>query len=302
MKKYLLKISLIGSILILLIAIGEYVVRQDINPYQYKHRYIIENGDNITTLVLGSSHTYFGIKPNLISESAFSLANGSQPLLYDYYMLENYISDLPNLQHVILDVGYLSLRSTGFSVAASRKYTINYCIYMDFPQISSFSSLNLMCSEMALFRSKLSTMLKQANNLTCDEFGWGEDYNITKKKSDWDDATAAIKRHTGGENYNEKVFKNIENISRIAELCRSNNVELIIISMPIWHTYRDNLDQAQLNDVYSALERLNKKYEFNFYDYSEDVRFELDDFYDSDHLSNIGAEKFSRILADTLGL
>ncbi|MFI3324514.1 MAG: hypothetical protein SNG59_08020 [Rikenellaceae bacterium] len=70
----------------------------------------------------------------------------------------------------------------------------------------------------------------------------------------------------------------------------------------MWHTYRKKMNQTQINDVYSTLKRLNERYEFNFYDFFNDERFVADDFFDTDHLSNIGAEKFSRILADTLAL
>ena len=37
-------------------------------------------------------------------------------------------------------------------------------------------------------------------------------------------------------------------------------------------------------------------------DYSRDARFRDDDFFDSDHLSDQGARKFSAILARDLGL
>ncbi|MFI3324513.1 MAG: hypothetical protein SNG59_08015 [Rikenellaceae bacterium] len=212
MKKFIVKILLIGGTIFILIAICEYIVRQGTpNQYKYKHSYIMENGDNIKTLILGNSHTYYGVKPNLISESAFSLANVSQPLLYDYYILENYISYLPNLQHVILDVGYVSLRSSHYITA--KACNICYRIYMNFSQISSFTS-NFMCTEMALFNSTLRAVITQ-KSLSCDEFGWDKTHAIAEKRDDWDDPTAALERHAASEN-----DPDLDNLSHVLEFCK----------------------------------------------------------------------------------
>ena len=41
---------------------------------------------------------------------------------------------------------------------------------------------------------------------------------------------------------------------------------------------------------------MTKEYNISYLDYMKDTRFNADDFHDSNHLSDVGATKFSKIL------
>ena len=46
--------------------------------------------------------------------------------------------------------------------------------------------------------------------------------------------------------------------------------------------------------------KLQQDFRIAYFDYREDTRFVDDDFYDQSHLSEIGAEKFTRLLMDDI--
>jgi hypothetical protein len=48
--------------------------------------------------------------------------------------------------------------------------------------------------------------------------------------------------------------------------------------------------------MHSTIDSLKQQYHIEYYDYLKDTRFVADDFWDGDHLSDVGAEKFTKIL------
>lgn len=78
---------------IVILIIGEIMVRSLPNAIKYKENWLKQNGNKVQTLILGTSATYYGINPSMI-DSCFNAANASQGLEYDYYLLKRYINSL----------------------------------------------------------------------------------------------------------------------------------------------------------------------------------------------------------------
>ena len=96
------------------------------------------------------------------------------------------------------------------------------------------------------------------------------------------------------------VEKNYKCLKEIAEFCKSHNIKLVLVTTPCWHTYYDNLGQEQLSKVYELTQKITDEYGYQYFNYLKDNRFIAEDFYDSNHLSDVGAEKFTKMLRDTL--
>ncbi len=108
MRKFLKNIIVFSLLTAALFLIGEIVARSMPSSYSYKHNWILKNGDHISTLILGSSHTYYGLRPNLLGDSVFNLANVSQTPEYDLYLLKTYLPCMPNLKRIIFPVSYFT--------------------------------------------------------------------------------------------------------------------------------------------------------------------------------------------------
>jgi hypothetical protein len=90
MKKFL-KIFIYFFIpIVIASACLEVYMRHIPNSYKYKDEWMKKNGNTVETLILGSSHAYYGINPEYLSWKAFNLANVSQDLERDFFVLDKY--------------------------------------------------------------------------------------------------------------------------------------------------------------------------------------------------------------------
>lgn len=299
MKSFIFRILLFSFPIIIFLAIGEVLVRRVPNPYSYKHKWMLNNAKNVETLILGSSHTYFGVNPEKIKSPTFNLAFTSQNFEYDYILLNQYIEHCNTLKHLILPISYFSLFSNGFENGKDWWYAINYKIYMNCDIHSDFSKYNFELSHPTVYKGKLLSLLHPSENLQCTDLGMGTAYSIDNKQERWDDAKAAIERHTKDDF--SRLEENMVFLNKIISLCKNKNVNLILITTPTWHTYYKGLNKDQLARMNGAINELLRNYEFvEYYNFLTDDRFMEDDFYDCDHLSNIGADKFSEILNELI--
>ena len=83
MRRFLKITAFFSLAVFFLLVLGEIVVRGIPTPYSYKAAWLREHGAAVNTLVLGSSHTYYGIRPDALGDSVFNLANVSQTPEYD---------------------------------------------------------------------------------------------------------------------------------------------------------------------------------------------------------------------------
>lgn len=300
MKRFLIQTLLFGLLILATLAAGELLVRSMDNPYKIKARRMATSGGGISTVILGNSHSYFGIRPDLFDGEAVNLANVSQTLRYDRILLSHYSDRLDSLRMVILPVGYTSLFDTDLEDTDEWWLGINYKLYMGIDRHSAFSRYGSELSHMAVFNNKLGVLFGLAeSNLACDSLGHGMAYTADKKYDGWElTGPEFAVRHTAGL-HPEREAENIAEIDSIAEFCRRRGADLVLVTMPEWKSYRDNVDPARLGRMRSVLDSISSSRGVLWLDYFSDPRFEEDDFYDSDHLtSDGGAEKFTRILIE----
>ncbi|MBQ0158537.1 MAG: hypothetical protein KBS47_05995, partial [Bacteroidales bacterium] len=74
MRHFLLRLLSFALPVAMLIAAGEAYVRRLPNPARDKHTWMQRHSPEVETLVLGSSHTFYGIDPSRLGEHAYSLA------------------------------------------------------------------------------------------------------------------------------------------------------------------------------------------------------------------------------------
>ena len=300
---YIYCISILFPI-ILFFSIGEYLVRQVPNPYKYKEYWMEKHQKEVETLIMGGSQTFYGVKPNLLEGKAFNLANTSQGLEYDYFILNRF--SCPYLKTIIIPISYLTMFQGPLEEGIEWYRAIFYKIYMDYPEHSSFSRYNFEFTNQKIFLGKLEKYYKGLAGLTYnkgyDEWGWGNEYLLSKKKYNiWNDGTeaeTAVKRHTP-KDWNRALKRaeiNTKRLRDIANTCKEKQITLILITTPCWHSYVELLDKRQLNKTYELIKQIQKDYDVVYFDYLKDKRFEANDFFDSNHLSEIGAEKFTIIL------
>lgn len=302
MKKFLkYGIFFVLPLIVALIPL-EYLIRQVPNPYKYKYEWMQKNAEDVEILVFGSSHTFYGIRPEFFEGKAFSLANVSQGLKQDLFLLEYWADRYKKLKTVICPISFYSWFSHGLEYGSESYRCRYYKIYMDCDLYPDLSLYNLELSDFRTAKGKIAKLFSSNEDPGYDKYGWGNTYKLSKKSIiKWNDGTeaeAAIKRHTAKSW--DYIDLNYARMKELVDFCKSRNIQLVFITTPCWYSYYDNLNKEQLAKMYELTNRFKNEFDVPYFDYLKDPRFEADDFYDSNHLSEIGAAKFTKILNEVI--
>lgn len=275
---------------------AEFCARQIPNYYSYKYDWMDQHAEEVESLILGSSHSLNGIIPRYLGKNTFNLALPGQTLKYDAYLFYKWADRYKKLRLVILPISYFS-----FFMDHSEWIGETYCkIYLKSPFHSDFSRYNLEMLEFKPLHSKLY-LWRTGNEEYVKEHGWLPMYLKDKNESTWNlknNNIHGVKEHTIKSW--EFVDNNYKLVSSIIEFCNKNGIKIALITTPQYKDYNIHLDKAQLGKMYELIRDLQREYGVLYLNYLQDDRFCADDFYDPSHLSEIGAEKFTRILKHDL--
>lgn len=303
MRRFLLHFIMFASGVIVVIAAGELIIRHAPNPLRQKHEYVTEHGDRISTLILGSSYSYYGINSQELSDSAYNFSYISQQFKYDYLILRDYGHRLVNLRLVVMRVGHSSFDEPPISQLSEWWRLINYRLYTDVSDKDLGLCYNFEISNPTGYVRKLKQILNigEVQTLPCDSMGNGVDYTLARRK----EAPESRAEEIVGWNSYESGQWNAENLrwlDSVAVWCDSRHVQLMLVGIPVTQKAYRLMDERQLRDRRRSLRlHLSKHPKTLVVDMINDRRFDDSDFYDATHLTNDhGALKVSRILRDTL--
>lgn len=294
MKNFLFYLVKIILPILLFFLVLEVAIRKIPNDYQLKKDYLNENAAEINTLILGSSHTFYGLNPEYFSQKTFNAAYVSQSLDLDYEILRKYDLKLKNLKTVIIPISYFSLFET-LETDVEKWRIKNYVIYYDlentYQLLDHFESLD---NHIALNVKKIiKYYVLNKSYITSSYLGWGTNFNSKNKKTLNGAFTA--KKHTA-KNFN-LYDENIKSLQKIVTLCRKNKVKVIFITTPTHASYYHNLNKNQLEKTTKTISKFVKNNSnCEYINMLTSDKFTNEDFYDADHLNEIGAKKLSLFL------
>lgn len=96
--------------------------------------------------------------------------------------------------------------------------------------------------------------------------------------------------------------ESIEYFDKMVQLCKENNIELFLISIPVTELLMKKTENYDIyHDLFASLAEKNglKYYDFNFYK-RRAVELKKTDYFENVHLNNGGAEKVSRWVGEVL--
>ena len=271
---------------------AEYAVRQIPNEYKYKNDWMDQHAEEVETLILGSSHAYDGINPDFLGKNAFNLAFPSQTLKYDHHLFFRWADRLRKLKTVIFPVSYFTFF---FSDMEQIRETY-YSIYMGYPAPSI--DFEMLCY--GPFVAKIR-QYKDGKFIDCQNNGWARRSIFDKDTANWnkDYITASLVRKQTANSWGW-IDSNYSRLSEMVSYCKMHGIRFVMVALPHTKGYNQYLDKMQLSKTMSLVLSLTQQYNLDFFDYREDGRFVDDDFIDQSHLSDVGAEKFTKILMNDL--
>lgn len=292
MKLFVRYIIIFSLLVITLVTAAEVYVEHIPNPARDKHAWMVRNSNSVETLLLGNSHIYYGVCPDSIGTNTFSLALTSQTYRYDWWLLQHY--DMPNLRTVVLNFSYFSLWEDMEHQPQSAADIVRYRLYMNCDIHPRLSRYGFEFSFIPAFREKLKS-LWQAPKMTWNEHGWGTNFTLDRRATEWDDGENRARINTY---HDEQIVNfNLTFLDGIADFCSARNIRLLLVSTPTTATFAQYQDKRQTSRNNTEINNFLKRHpEVEYYDFQLDTRFDADDFFDADHLNSDGAVKLAKIL------
>lgn len=291
MRKFLFHLAKIILPILFFFLVLEIAIRKIPNDYQLKKEYLDKNATQINTLILGSSHTFYGINPKYFSKKTFNAAYVSQTLDLDYEILKKYDSKLKNLKTIIIPISYFSLFET-LETDVEKWRIRNYVMYYNLPNKYNFTdNFETLNNDIKLnVKKTIKHYFLNKSFITSSNLGWGTNFNSKNKIAFNGDYTA--KKHTV-KNFN--LFNdNLNTLNEIITLCRKNKTSVLFITLPTHKSYYENLNVIQLEKTTKAINNLiRKNSNCKYLNLLKSNNFTNEDFYDADHLNEIGAKKLS---------
>ncbi len=271
----------------------EIALRKIPNDYQYKNTYLNQHSNELEVLFLGSSHIFYGINPDYIRCRSFNAAHVSQTLDLDYKILISHENNWKSLKYIVIPVDYFSFYSQLAQTAEDwrlKNYIIYDGIYSSFnPNYYSELSSNNMHDNIERYKKYY---FHSTSDITCNSLGWGNNYQSNHGKNLDTTGKFAARSHLAKNN--ELFEENVSILGNIIAFAKAKNIAIILISCPAYYTYTQNLNTSQYQKTKeTAIQLCNAYSRCHYYNFFEDARFLNTDFYDANHLNEIGARKFS---------
>jgi hypothetical protein len=296
MKKFILNIFVFFLPLIIQGITMEFLLRQIPNDYEYKKKYLDKNSNLIEVLFLGDSHAFFGLNPVYCTTASFNASHVSQSLNYDLRILKKYEYRFDRLKIVVIPVSYYSLFESAESGSESWRIK-NYIIYYGINTSKALKDhTEILSSTLTNNLGRLvSYYIKGNTEISCSALGWGISYNSRYAEDLDQTGKEAAKRHTAKDlkHYSE----NVETLKSIIEFGKRHNINIVLFTPPAYKTYVCNLRKDQLYKSIQTAESVSMETSnCSYFNFLEDKSFSESDFYDADHLNEIGAEKFTKLI------
>lgn len=255
--------------------------------------------ESVDVLVLGSSHTYFGVDASEISSTSYNAALSSQSYKYDFLVLNSLIRRQVKVHCVLLPISSLS---RGYDVETGveqwrkyqywHRYNLHVFALQDYFDIRSYIAIMGDVDALGSLRCIVTGNVKsQANNVRADGTAVVGDGGISSSMAQTQAADAAT-RHLSSTGTNGEYW-----FRKIVTLCKSSNSKLILISTPVTREYYQLVSTKLKHDqkeLYEIAKSINKDVVFR--DYSQNRSFVYRDFWDCDHLNPTGAKKLGRLI------
>ena len=268
-----------------------------------KKRDIIErNSHDTKILVMGSSHAACDIDPSYFSEKAINIALLAQSVSLDYFFLNKYKDRFDSLKYIVIPISYHSLYYEMGMLEGQEATYKYYDIYFG----TDFEKNPL--KKMLIFNGVMKDNLlaikkyyidKDTINPNMTELGLIKNAPAKSIENIRKSAFFSAKRHNR-KNLNLGLIEtNTNYYKEIIKIARAKNVKIILFTPPLHPLYRDLLDKYQLNQMYDAANSLKNNsdvFYFNLIDTGDKHNYTLSDYSDADHLSLLGAKKFTQEL------
>ena len=304
MKRFIIKIVLLSIPILLLLIILELGLRMIPSDYKLQKKYLDAHSSEIETLILGSSQTFCGINPKYFVSKTYNAGYLVQTLDLDFLIINKYKDHFKSLKTIVLPISYFSLFSN-LSFTHESWRIKKYLIYKDLSFHEKLFSFELSNQDLKISLKRLGEYyLYKENPLYSDSLGWGTTFKSELAKDLLETGKSTALLHRFDLNREDVQIATKENemlLKQFMDWSVKKNIKIILITPPAYETYRNNLDTGQLSLTIETAKAIASRYNnCEYYNLIDDLKFTADDFYDANHLSEVGAKKLSNLISSII--
>lgn len=305
MKSFLKRLLIFLLPLLALYGLLEYRLNHITNNFNLKKEYFEKQSGEVEVLISGPSYGN-SINPQFLSARAFNLFNDGEDIYYDVRLIKKYLGRMPKLKLVIFPLSYYSLEHRMDSAPTSWRIPFYQSVWGIPPQ-STHSYLNLgFYSTTAAYGWQqvlglIENGFKSEDTRELHQDGWREiGSQVIADNSEWERAGWQTIGLNETLMHKEAIPENMALLRQLIEICQGQGIHVVFITTPLYHYYYDHIDSERYQRMQENIQLLVEQYSVKYLNFMKDDRFHVNDFYNPDHLSNSGAEKFSTIINEIL--
>ncbi|MCR5606642.1 MAG: hypothetical protein K6F69_07490 [Treponema sp.] len=318
-----LKIAAFIAVFLLLCQLLAILIRDESSAYTRIWMHELFTEKNVDILYCGASHVSHGITPKVADEmwhkNNFSTGSAGQSIVGTYAVLRQ-ATKLHKIERVFLELDFAvatyapTKEKTGFKPDYSLAHYIKdpevkleYYLSLSSPKYY-INSLLPIGKDKHMSLNPKDLIYRYKSFLTGDYFR----YIYVDKDADYDTKGCLldkrpVKNGTFSNYYDEGPIK-IDRISdewknyidKIIKLCKENNIELTMYSMPCSDFYL--AEKGNYDEYYQIVKEFCNSRGFEYYDFNlakeKYLKLEDEDFHDDNHLSGLGVYKYTKVMCD----
>lgn len=288
--------------LLFLLAVIEYKARLFPVPNNYivKRAIVDQKIGDAQIIISGSSHTYYGVKANMLGVPAINIAYFSQDLYYDTRILLKILPQAAQTKLVIIPISYFSLEYKLQKGLESRRVNFYRKFWDIAPESENFDLARYSSTALFGFQSARNYELfgtppkleKMGDTGGYENETFTNLYNVKNAKAGIDETHLTMTE--------DSITQNVKYLSELFEALRVRNIRAVIVTTPCYRTYYEAIDSERYDLMQNEIQTFSQKYNVEYGNYLKDERFVIDDFQDGSHLNTQGAEKFTKIIKDEI--
>lgn len=248
---------------------------------------------DIDMLFVGSSHAYRGFDPRIFNQnniSTFNLGTPSQTPFVSYYLLKEHLPEI-NPRYVVMDLYWnvLSMPATEAGADVISNSEIRGTLL---DMVWKSKDIVLLNSFLISFVNQLISPLDtSAQQEFRDDSYIGAGYVESRMESNFlSDVELA---HQPRNRFTPNALQ-VNHLKKVINLCKKHDVELIFVVTPVTKEYFQSVQNyKEFSDLVGGIAANHNIPLIDFNTEEELVLNSQNDFYDKDHLSQAGVEKFN---------
>lgn len=304
LKKYILKLLYFIIPLLSLFFIIELGLRSIPNDYKTKNTKLSQDANHIDGLILGNSHSLYGLNPEYLEGNWYNASHISQSPSMDWAIFSKYKEDFKSLKYIVLPISYFSFYES-LEKGDEAWRLKNYSLYYDIKFKNSLKNKSELLSIPIAkqFQRLYNYYVLSKNEVHINSFGWDTSYHSSKAMSLEETGRIAAKRHSidlkNLDVYQESIDLNKKHLGLFLDWAEQHEVQVILFSPPVHKKYHSHTQEEQWQLNMNILREICEQ-SCIYLDFNKTNIFEDADFYDADHLSDKGAKKLTKALAERL--